>query len=212
MPPPPLLEARALAMWRGERCLFRDLNLVIEPGRALHVRGPNGCGKTTLLRILCGLLAAEDGELRVQGEAVHGADPRLRAAVGYLGHADGVKQELRVTENLLFAAAIAGVKPAPDPVATLQRMRIASLAELETRLLSAGQRRRLAIGRLIAGAYRLWVLDEPFTALDGDGVALLTALMEDALDRGVGIIFSSHQPAGVDTARLDSMNLADAAP
>lgn len=209
---PPLLEARALAMWRGERCLFRDLDLVIQAGRALHVRGPNGCGKSTLLRILCGLLAAEDGELRVHGEIVRGADPRLRALVGYLGHADGVKHELQVSENLRFAAAIAGVEPALDPVATLQRMDIASLAELETRLLSAGQRRRLSIGRLVAGGYRLWVLDEPFTALDSDGVALLTLLMEDALERGVGIVFSSHQAAGVDTARLDLLDLTDAAP
>ena len=212
MTAPPLLEASKLAMWRGERCLFRDVDLAVHAGRALHVRGPNGCGKTTLLRILCGLLLPEDGEIRVSGERVRSGHLRLREHIGYLGHADGLKLELRVHENLRFAATLTGVEPAPDPEATLARMGISRLADLETRRLSAGQRRRLSIGRLASGGHRIWVMDEPFTALDTDGIALLTGIMEQALDDDVGIVFTSHQAAPVGIARLDTLDLAEWAP
>lgn len=199
-------------MWRGERCLFRGLDLAVHGGRALHVRGPNGCGKTTLLRVLCGLLAPETGVIKVEGHAVRGSHPRLRERVGYLGHADGLKMELAVRENLRFAATLTGVDPLPDPAHTLERMGISRLAELETRRLSAGQRRRLSIGRLVAGGHRIWILDEPFTALDSDGIELLTRLLEDGLDQGVGIVFTSHQAAPVGSARLDALDLEGAAP
>jgi heme exporter protein A len=199
-------------MWRGERCLFRDLDLAVFPGRALHVRGPNGCGKTTLLRILCGLLTPEDGSIRVEGTPVRGAHPLLRERVGYLGHSDGLKMELTVRENLRFAATLTSVDPMPDPERTLARMGLGHVASLETRRLSAGQRRRLSIGRLVAGGHRLWVLDEPFTALDVSGITLLTELLEEGLDGGVGILFTSHQAAPVGAARLDVLDLQTAAP
>jgi heme exporter protein A len=208
----PLLEASALAMWRGERCLFRDLDLAVIRGRALHVRGPNGCGKTTLLRILCGLLAPEAGSIRVEGTPVRGAHPLLRQRVGYLGHADGLKMELTVRENLRFAATLTAVHPMPQPERILARMGLERIASLETRRLSAGQRRRLSIGRLVAGGHRLWVLDEPFTALDSAGITLLTGLLEEALDEGVGILFTSHQAAPVEAQRLDVLDLETAAP
>ena len=208
----PVLEASGLAMWRGERCLFRDLDLAVHAGRALHVRGPNGCGKTTLLRILCGLLAPEDGELKVEGQRVRGAHPALRERIGYLGHADGLKLELTVRENLRFAAALTLADPLPDPDRTLERMGLAHIAELETRRLSAGQRRRLSIGRLVAGGHALWVLDEPFTALDTLGIALLSELLEEGLDRGVGIVFTSHQAAPLRAPRVDVLDLEGIAP
>jgi heme exporter protein A len=198
-------------MWRGERCLFRDLALQVHAARALHVRGPNGCGKTTLLRILCGLLTPDDGQLLVDGERVRGADPRLRSLVGYLGHADGLKLELGVAENLRFAAALTAAAVLPDAGATLARMDLSPLAGLQTRHLSAGQRRRLAIGRLIGGGHRVWVLDEPFTALDSAGGELLGALLEQALDAGVGVVFTSHLSAPLRAARLDVLDLPAAA-
>ena len=198
-------------MWRGERCLFRDLCVQVHGARALHVRGANGSGKTTLLRILCGLLTPEDGHLLVAGDRVRGADPRLRALVGYLGHADGLKLDLAVVENLLFAAALTGVSPLPDPVAILTRVGLAHLAALETRHLSAGQRRRLAIGRLLGGGHRVWILDEPFTALDAQGDELLCQLLEHALDGGVGVVFTSHQHPPLRAGRLDVLDL-DRAP
>lgn len=194
-------------MWRGERCLFRDLDVQVHGARALHVRGPNGSGKTTLLRVLCGLLTPDDGHLLIDGERVYGADQRLRTRVGYLGHADGLKLELGVAENLRFAATLTDVTPLPDPAETLERMGLTKLATLQTRHLSAGQRRRLAIGRLISGGHRVWILDEPFTALDGAGGELLCELLEQALDAGVGVIFTSHQPSPLRAARLDVLDL-----
>ncbi len=208
---PVLLEARALAMWRGERRLFHDLSLAAVPGRALHVRGPNGCGKTTLLRILCGLLDPEDGALLVSGQPVRGGDPRLRALVGYVGHADGLKHELAAAENLRFAAALAGADPGPDTHAALARMGLVAVAALEARQLSAGQRRRLALARLPGADRRLWILDEPFTALDSDGIALLAGLLEEALARGVAVIFTSHQAAPLAVERLDTQDQVAAA-
>ena len=202
-----MLAAHALSIWRGERCLFRELSFAVHAGRALHVRGANGAGKSTLLRIACGLLLPEDGQLEVLGEAVRGADPRLRALVGYLGHADGLKLELPVMENLRFAAALSGASPPPDPAAVLARMGLADQATLETRHLSAGQRRRLALGRLAGGGQRVWVLDEPFTSLDAQGSELLRELLEQALDAGVGLIFSSHQRTPLNPARLDRLDL-----
>lgn len=199
-------------MWRGDRRLFHALSLQVHGGRALHVRGPNGCGKTTLLRILCGLLLPEDGHLLVHGERVRGADPRLRALIGYLGHADGLKLELAVAENLRFAATLTALATLPEPMDTLARMGLADLAALETRHLSAGQRRRLAIGRLCSGGHRVWILDEPFTALDSQGSELLRQLLEQALDDGVGVIFTSHQPSPLRAQRLDVLDLGAAAP
>ena len=196
-------------MWRGDRRLFVDLDVHVHRGRVLHVRGANGFGKTTLLRILSGLLPAEEGSITLDGERFPSA--HARATVGYLGHVDGLKQDLSAAENLRFAAAISGA-PQAGPAdlelgAVMARVGLQEQADVLTRHLSAGQRRRLAIARLISGPHRLWVLDEPFTALDDSGVLLLCELMQRALERDVAIVMSSHQRIPLQESYLDFLDL-----
>ena len=200
-----VLEGIGLAMWRGERPLFSDLDVAIRAGCALHVRGPNGCGKTTLLRILCGLLLPTHGELRAHGKTVQPAAYELRSLVSYLGHADGLKLELDVIENLQFARTLSGWPALKDPLNVLAQVGLAKVSERNVRELSAGQRRRLALARLIASEHRVWIMDEPFTALDRDGIALLSALIDEALGAGVAVVFTSHQapPMGRGVEILD---------
>lgn len=210
-------------MWRGERRLFADLNVAVCAGRVLHVRGANGFGKTTLLRILCGLMHPEEGSLELDGESFPSAHSRAGAVVGYLGHIDGLKMDLDALENLRFAAAISGsgaaagelAQPRKEPSpgdqnsldAVMARVGLRAQAAVLTRHLSAGQRRRLAIARLISGGHRLWMLDEPFTALDGAGVQLLCELMSEVLEQGVGIVMSSHQSIPLDAGLIDVVDL-----
>jgi len=211
----PILVARSLTMWRGDRRLFVDLDVAIHAGRVLHVRGANGFGKTTLLRILSGLLPPEEGALTLDGEPFPSARARANATVGYLGHIDGLKLDLSAMENLRFAVTISGaaqnsaqaVDAATDLGAVMARVGLRTQADVLTRHLSAGQRRRLAIARLISGPHRLWVLDEPFTALDDSGIELLCDLMRGALERGVGIVMSSHQSVPLNESHVDVLVL-----
>ena len=194
-------------MQRGERTLFQQLDLCLLPGHALHLKGPNGSGKTTLLRILCGLLWPTEGELRVNDTAIAPGDPSLRSMVGFLGHADALKLELEATENLQFARTLSGHAPLPDPLPLLAQVGLAAQATLETRALSAGQRRRLGIARMIACDHRIWILDEPFTALDTQGIALLSGVLEQALDESRAVVFTSHQAAPLPSQRLRVLEL-----
>ena len=209
MTPTPLLVAQSLTMWRGDRRLFVDLDVHVHRGRVLHVRGTNGSGKTTLLRILSGLLPPEEGSITLDGERFPSA--HTRASVGYLGHVDGLKQDLNAAENLRFSAAISGAPQAASADleldAVMARVGLREQSDVLTRHLSAGQRRRLAIARLISGPHRLWVLDEPFTALDDSGVLLLCELMQHALERDVGIVMSSHQSIPLHESYLDFLDL-----
>lgn len=197
-------------MLRGDRSLFEGLNLSLRPGRAVHLKGPNGSGKTTLLRILCGLLWPSEGELRMSGRAIAPSDPSLRGLAGFLGHADALKLELDVVENLQFARTLGGHPPLSDPLPLLARLGLAAQATLEARRLSAGQRRRLGIARMMACEHRIWILDEPFTALDTQGIELLSGILEQVLDQNRALIFTSHQLAPLSRHRLQILELAPA--
>ena len=230
-------------MWRGERRLFNDLDVTVHSGRILHLRGANGFGKTTLLRILSGLLSPEEGSLTLDGKPFPSAHARAQATVGYLGHVDGLKLDLSAIENLRFAMRIGGLVGGTvsgtvggtissttehavdgtvehtnaksethlDPETLMTRVGLEGQIDVLTRHLSAGQRRRLALARLIGGGHRLWLLDEPFTTLDESGVNLLLALMGEAIADGIGIVLSSHQPVAVDEQHLDVLDLGRAA-
>jgi heme exporter protein A len=192
------LELRDLACVRGRRSLFRGLNATLGPGQLLRVSGANGAGKTSLLRMLCGLLAPAQGQVLWQGQNVQQAREPFNRQLIYLGHAAALKDDLTPLENLQVAARLGGT--APDDAAVRQALADAGLRGRElvpTRILSQGQRRRAALARLPLGQALLWVLDEPFNALDTVATTWLLGLIEAHLRRGGLVALTSHQPVGL---------------
>ncbi len=184
-----LLKVDALECRRGERTLFRGLGFTLEPGRIVWVRGANGQGKTTLLRTLAGLSAAEAGTIAWR-------EPAALGRLVYLAHANALKDELTVAESLRFLLELAGGQPTPEHLdAALTRFGLASRRRAPVRTLSQGQRRRVALARLaVPGAASTWLLDEPFDALDASGVEILNALLAEHARGGGGVVLTSHVP------------------
>ncbi len=189
-----MLEVRNLACMRGDRRLFADLDFALEPGELLYVHGHNGSGKTTLLRTLCGLIRPEAGEVLWQGEDIRGLREDFTREVLYLGHKNGIKGDLNGLENLQVASVLDGF-PISEQQAwdALERIGLDGHEDLETKLLSQGQQRRVALARLLVNRARLWVLDEPFTALDKDAVALLQTVIRGHLGGGGMVVLTTHQ-------------------
>ena len=185
---PAELVAADVAAWRGERLVLRGVSFAVAAGGALLVVGANGSGKSTLLRMLAGLKRPDAGQVLWRGQDT-ASDPALHAAeVAYLGHQDAVKPGLTVAENLAFAARGRGCADA------LAALGLLALADLPARFLSAGQRRRLALARLLVARRALWLLDEPTLGLDAGSVLLLGALL--AAHRGAGgiVVAATHLP------------------
>jgi heme exporter protein A len=192
------LELRDLACVRGRRRLFRGLNVALPPGQLLRVTGANGAGKTSLLRMLCGLLAPAQGQVLWQGQPLPGARETFHRQLIYLGHAAALKDDLSPLENLQVALRLGGV--VADEPAALRALADAGLRGREhvpARTLSQGQRRRAALARLPLGQALLWVLDEPFNALDTVANAWLLGLIEAQLQRGGLVVLTSHQPVAL---------------
>lgn len=187
-----LLDVINLACSRGDRLLFRDLSFRLQPGELLHVQGANGCGKTTLLRSLCGLTQPESGELHWRGEPTRVASAAFRRELCYIGHGNALHGDLTGLENLGFEDCLAG-NPARGAHAALSQAGLSRVASLPTKLLSQGQKRRTALARLLHTGCPLWVLDEPLTALDRRATAALLDLFRRHLARGGLIILTSHQ-------------------
>ncbi len=185
-----VLRAEGLAAFRGERLVLRELDFGVPEGGALMLAGPNGSGKSTLLRLLAGLVPPAAGRL-LWGEEDALADlPTHAARVAYVGHLDAVKPALTVGENLHFAAQLSGgvVKDA------LAMLGLTELAELPARMLSAGQKRRLALSRLALSKAPLWLLDEPTVGLDVASVARFGALLAEHRARGGLVVAATHLP------------------
>ena len=197
-----MLEAAELECERGGRTLFRSLSFALQPGELLRIAGANGSGKTSLLRILCGLLAPTAGRVRWNGNDIARAREDYTAELVYLGHAAAVKDDLTAPENLSIACAIAG-DPVDEQAVRVALERFEVPQKLPVRRLSQGQRRRAALARLaLAGERMLWLLDEPFTALDVQGITVLKDLIEKHTARGGAAVFTTHQDAGVPATRV----------
>lgn len=198
------LEVFGLHCIRDERDLFTDLNFRLHAGQVLLVEGRNGCGKTTMLRILCGIRAQESGTILWCGEAIEKLGAIYHQQIAYVGHHDGVKLELTVVENIRLAQAFG--KPSELSIdEILWQIQLVGYEDIPTQALSAGQRRRLALSRLLATDSVLWILDEPFTSLDTRGIALFTDLMAAHTANGGLIVVTSHHSvdlAGADVRRL----------
>jgi heme exporter protein A len=190
------LGARALACKRGRRLLFCGLNLQLAPGSITWLRGRNGSGKTSLLRILAGLSAPFEGDITWNGAAIAQADADARQAIVYIGHANALKDDLTLVEALAFLARLqAGGHAVQRARAALDRLGLASRRDAPVRTLSQGQRRRGALARLALDEQpRTWILDEPYDALDHDSVALLSGLVQAHAARGGAVLMTSHQP------------------
>jgi heme exporter protein A len=193
------LAGEDLACRRGERLVFRGLDCRLPAGGALILSGPNGSGKSSLLRILATLLAPAAGRLRWGGAAVADDPTGYRALIHYVGHLDGVKPALNPREMLLFWAALRGAaRPAID--AALAAFALDRIADWPCRWLSAGQRRRLALARLIAAPAPVWLLDEPTAGLDSDGEARLAAAITAHRSAGGRVALATHQPIAIEGA------------
>ena len=189
-----MLSAHGLSCVRGERRLFAQLDLAVDAGEWLHVRGENGAGKTSLLRLLAGLSHPAEGEVRWGGQSIHGAESTYRHNRVFFGHHGALKEDLTALENLSFAAAMDGAElPEATAMAVLTRFGLRGREELPVRVLSAGQKRRVMLARLATRHAKLWVLDEPFTALDVKAVDLLATLVGEHLAGGGMAVITSHQ-------------------
>ena len=187
---PPLLEARALAFARNDEPVFGPLDFALREGEVVLVEGDNGAGKSTLLRVLSGLLAPTSGDVRVHGEPLTLA--RLSPQVALLSHQTGLKFELTALENLRFAAGLHGQRRNLSPVSALGAVGLAGYADVPVRQLSAGQKKRVALARVLMAPVALWLLDEPYANLDRDGIELVNRLLERHAHDGGAALITSH--------------------
>lgn len=203
-----MLEVIDLECRRGDRRLFNHLDFGLQPGTLLHVRGRNGTGKTTLLRALCGLLAPEDGEIRWRGENIRELREDYNRDLLYFGHLNGIKGDLTGAENLRVAATLDDDDASDDSLWTaLEHIGLKGFEDLPTRMLSQGQKKRVALARLIVSGAPLWILDEPFTALDLDAVELLQGLIAAHVANGGMAVLTTHQEVPLTNGQIQRIEL-----
>lgn len=193
---------------RGDRTLFSQLNFQVEPEDLLLVHGQNGSGKTTLLRTLCGLVLPVMGEVYWQGNEIRKFGEDYFKDLLYLGHHAALKEEFSALENLRTTLKLAGHPVADDAIdGALAKMGLAGREDLPTKVLSQGQKRRVALARLLLSRAKLWILDEPFTALDVKAVAYLQTVISEHLHQGGLVILTTHQVAEIPAPNVRHIHL-----
>jgi heme exporter protein A len=201
------LTGEGLECSRDDRLLFSDLDFAIGPGETLLVEGRNGTGKTTLLRMICGIRRPDAGDIRYDDQCIYALGSDYHRHMAYVGHMDGIKRELTAEENLRVADALG--RPGRLSIGdALARVRLAGFEDVPASKFSAGQRRRLALARLLVSQAELWVLDEPFTSLDRHGVKLVEELMTEHLAEGGMLAVSSHHDVDLRDAKLCRLDLS----
>ena len=207
------LEAAKLECVRGDRKLFSNISFSLSPCTLLQVTGTNGSGKTSLLRIICGLLTPESGEVRWQGANIRSLAEEYSSAFAYLGHRNGIKEELSSVENLRISAGLAGFELSHEEARdALKRVGLAGRENLPARFLSEGQKRRSALARLVACNTRLWVLDEVLASLDAAAVKLVESMIEEHLSKEGIAIVATHQELNVSAGSFQRLVLETGAP
>ncbi len=180
-------------VWRGDRHVLRGVSLALDPGELLHVSGPNGAGKSTLLRVVSGLLRPEQGSVSWRGTAIAAEKAPYHRALAYASHEPALKGDLTALENLRYTVGMKRRTSDGELTAALARTGVADCAELPARVLSAGQRRRVAMARVLAFRASLWLLDEPYTNLDAAGSRLISSLLEEHIAAGGLALVVAHQ-------------------
>ena len=204
-----MLEVTNLTCVRGTRRLFKDLNFSASEGELVELRGPNGSGKTSLLRILCGLASPAAGEVRWHGKPIRKLGEEYYASVAYLGHQNAVKDELTAIENLKISSAVAGeILNDREAREILARVGLSQQQNLPARVLSAGQRRRLGMTRLLTSPAKLWILDEVLTSLDDVAMNLSREFITEHLKKEGIAIVATHQDLNLAVPKIQQLRLS----
>lgn len=193
-----MLEARNLECTRGDHVLFSNLDFSLEAGELVHLRGSNGSGKTSLLRTLCGLFMPTEGEVLWKSQDINELREEYFKELSYFGHLNAIKDELTGIENLKIDSKLVGVDVSEDDIVdALGKMGLQGREDLPTKFLSQGQKRRVALARLLFSQTKLWILDEPFTALDVAAVDFLQSLISQHIEKGGLVILTTHQDVSI---------------
>ncbi|NOY67126.1 MAG: cytochrome c biogenesis heme-transporting ATPase CcmA [Gammaproteobacteria bacterium] len=202
-----VLQVDKLSCIRNDIELFCDLNFKLQSGQVLQIEGANGCGKTSLLRILCGLMLPADGEVKWNGVNIQHDRIEYNNNIAYIGHHNGIKADLSCEENLQFFHDLGNTKENIDIDDILDKIGLQEKDESLAGKLSAGQRRRLALARLLMTNAPLWILDEPFTALDPKGRELIEGYFDQHCSQGGMIIFTTHHAVALEHSQIQFLRI-----
>jgi heme exporter protein A len=206
-----MLSIEQLSMIRGERCLFRQLNFSLPSSEVLFIHGPNGAGKSTLLALLCARLTPTTGQITWEHLPINKNRDAYYHAMTFVGHEPGLKQRLTVKENIQWRLALAASKANRPLLTVLKQVGLNGYADRFVADLSFGQRRRVVLAALLLLQKQLWILDEPLSGLDKEGVALTQSLIEGHVKQGGSVILTSHQPIQVPDVSLRTLALVNQA-